>query len=64
MLESWIQEAADGMVQEISTEIYNNTRKYNKQMSEYLCAAGEKPNPEKKTKTKKSEKKWGAERVL
>jgi len=51
------------MVQEISTEIYNNTRKYNKQMSIFVQLEKNQTR-NKKTKTRKSEKKWGAKRVL
>jgi hypothetical protein len=49
------------MVQEISTEICSNTRKYNKQTDEYLCAAGEKPNPEKKQKSGEQNKYYSSE---
>jgi hypothetical protein len=51
------------MVQEISTEIHNNTRKYNKQMSIFVQLEKTKPG-KKKQKQKNQRKSGGAEQVL
>jgi hypothetical protein len=47
------------MVQEISTELYNNTRKYNKQMSIFVQLE-KNQNRKKKNKNKKIREKVGS----